>query len=409
MFDIDRWQEIFSSIRSNILRTILSGVTVALGLFIFIVLFGIGNGLQNSFQSEFNGDASNLITIFSTQTSKPYAGMQSNRTITMRNSDYKEITEKNKAQIEYASPRYRANMMVKYGKESGNYQISGSNSDEIKIENRLVTDGRYINPADETRQQKVAVIGRLVQKDLIKNGSPIGKIININGSSFTVVGVFSDSGGDWDERMITVPLSTLQMMKKSSDTLNTLFVTYDKKLSTQQAIDLGNDIKKDMKSKHRVDPTDDNGIIVRNNAENMKDTLQFILVLTIIVGVIGGGTLIAGIIGISNIMVYIIKERTKEIGVRKAIGARPKSIVALILQESIVITVISGIIGVLLGVLTLNLLGNSLEPYFIKEPNVGTGTVIFAFLCLVMAGGIAGFVPAYRASKIKPIEALRTE
>ncbi len=164
-----------------------------------------------------------------------------------------------------------------------------------------------------------------------------------------------------------------------------------------------------MKSKHRVDPSDDNGIIVRNNAENMKDTLQFMLVLTVIVGVIGGGTLIAGIIGISNIMVYIIKERTKEIGVRKAIGARPKSIVALILQESIVITVISGIVGVLLGVLTLNLLGNSLEPYFIKEPNVGTGTVIFAFLCLVMAGGIAGFVPAYRASKIKPIEALRTE
>lgn len=234
MFDIDRWQEIFSSIRSNILRTILSGVTVALGLFIFIVLFGIGNGLQNSFQSEFNGDASNLITIFSTQTSKPYAGMQSNRTITMRNSDYKEITDKNKAQIEYASPRYRANMMVKYGKESGNYQISGSNSDEIKIENRLVTDGRYINTSDESRQQKVAVIGRLVQKDLIKNGSPIGKIININGSSFTVVGVFSDSGGDWDERMITVPLSTLQMMKKSSDTLNTLFVTYDKKLSTDR-------------------------------------------------------------------------------------------------------------------------------------------------------------------------------
>lgn len=122
-----------------------------------------------------------------------------------------------------------------------------------------------------------------------------------------------------------------------------------------------------MKSKHRIDPTDDNGIIVRNNAENMKDTLQFMLVLTVIVGVIGGGTLIAGIIGISNIMVYIIKERTKEIGVRKAIGARPNSIVALILQESVVITVISGLVGVLFGLLTLNLLGNSLEPYFIKR------------------------------------------
>lgn len=409
MFDIDRWQEIFSSIRSNVLRTVLSGFTVALGLFIFVVLFGIGNGLQNSFSDAFNGDAANLITIFSNKTSKPYAGMQADRNIVLRNDDYKEVTDKNKSELEVGAPRYQSNLMVKYGKESGNYSISGSNTNEVIIENRTIIDGRNISPYDIERNQNVAVIGRLVQKDLIKNGSPIGKTITINGSNFTVIGVFSDTGGDWDERMISVPISTLQMMKKSSDTLNTIYLTYDKKLSTQQAIDLGDNIKKDLKAKHRIDPKDENGVIVRNNAENLKDTVQFMFVLTIIVGVIGLGTLIAGILGISNIMVYIVKERTKEIGVRKAIGARPRSIVALIMQESIVITVISGLIGVGLGVLALNLIGDSLEPYFIKSPSVGMGMVIFAFFCLVFAGGVAGFVPAYRASRIKPIEALRTE
>ena len=141
----------------------------------------------------------------------------------------------------------------------------------------------------------------------------------------------------------------------------------------------------------------------------MKDSFTFLFVITIIVGFIGMGTLLAGIIGISNIMVYIVKERTQEIGVRKAIGAKPKSIVTLIMQESIVITVISGFIGVGFGVFTLKLIGDSLEKYFIKDPSVGWGLIIMAFISLVLSGLIAGFVPAYRASKIKPIEALRAE
>ena len=409
MFDLDRWQEIFSSIRSNVLRTVLSGFTVALGLYIFIVLFGIGNGLQNAFTEGFARDAQNLITIYSGKTTIAYNGLQSDRQVTMNNEDYDALINNDKEKVEYSTPRYTSNWMVKYGKEGGNYQINGANTEEKYIENRKMLEGRYLSPIDMERKQNVAVIGRMVQRDLIKNGSPVGKDLDINGTMFKVVGVFSDDGGDWDERHITIPLTTLQQMKKGADTLSTIFITYDQKMSPDEAMKYGDKLKDQLKSRKNVSPDDENGIRVWNNAQNMGETFAFLAVITGIVGFIGLGTLLAGIIGISNIMVYIVKERTQEIGVRKAIGAKPKSIVSLIIQESVVITVISGIVGVALGILTLKLIGNNLEEFFIKAPTVGWGLITAAFICLVLAGLIAGFVPAYRASKIKPIEALRSE
>lgn len=409
MFDLDRWQEVYSSIRNNVLRTILSGFTVALGLFIFIVLFGIGNGLQNAFTQGFARDAQNLITIVTGQTTIAYQGLQENRTVTMDNEDYDALVNSDKSKAEHSSPRYSANWMVKYGKESGNYQINGAVPDEQFIENRKMLDGRYLNANDINNKQNVAVIGRMVQRDLIKNGSPIGKDLDINGTMFKVVGVFSDDGGDWDERHISVPISTLQQMKKSSDSLSTIYIAYDPKLSPDEAIKYGDKLKDQLKARKKVSPDDEMGVRVWNNAKNMGDTFAFMAVIAIIVTVIGLGTLLAGIIGISNIMVYIVKERTQEIGIRKAIGAKPKSIVALIIQESVTITVISGLVGVGIGVLTLNLIGDSLEKYFIMNPSVGWGSIIMAFFCLICSGLIAGFVPAYRASRIKPIEALRTE
>jgi len=409
MFDLDRWQEIFSSIRSNVLRTVLSGFTVALGLFIFIVLFGIGKGLQNAFTQGFARDAQNLITIYTGKTTVAYRGLQSDRNVTMDNDDYDFLVNTDKEKVGDASPRYTANMMVKYGKESGMYQINGAEPGEQIIENRKVIEGRYLNAMDLNRKQNIAVIGRMVQRDLIKNGSPVGKDLDINGTMFKVVGVFSDDGGDRDERHITVPITTLQQMKKGSDTVNTIYIAYNEKLTPQEAIKYGDELKDKLKSRKNVSPDDENGVGVWNNAKNMEGTFQFMFVLTIIVGFIGMGTLLAGIIGISNIMVYIVKERTKEIGVRKAIGAKPGSIVGLIVQESVVITVISGIVGVGVGVLTLSLMGDSLEEFFIVNPSVGTTEIIMAFIALVFSGLVAGFVPAYRASKIKPIEALRTE
>ena len=406
MFDLDRWQEIFSSIRSNMLRTVLSGFTVALGLYIFIVLFGIGTGLKNAFNDGFRS-AQNLISISSGRTSLAYAGLQADRLISFNNDDLEAVTTENKKNIEYSSPIYSTFWTVKYGKESGSYGINGAGEEEVYIKNRTVLDGRYLSPADIKENRNVAVIGKMVHRDLIKNGNPIGKELDINGTIFKVIGVFSDNQGDWAERSISIPITTMQQLKKSSDTISEISLTYNMELSPDEAIQFGEELKNQLQERKKVSPEDEQAIWVFNNAENTKNGTMFLSVIIIIVGFIGIGTLVAGIIGISNIMVYIVKERTLEIGIRKAIGARPISIVVLILQESIVITVLSGIIGVILGVLSLKLIGNNLRQYFILDPNVGWGAIFSAFVCLVISGAVAGFVPAYRASKIKPIEALR--
>ena len=406
MFDLDRWQEIFSSIRSNMLRTVLSGFTVALGLYIFIVLFGIGMGLKNAFNDGFRS-AQNLISISSGRTSLAYAGLQADRLISFNNDDLEAVTTENKKNIEYSSPIYSALWTVKYGKESGSYGINGAGEEEVYIKNRAVLDGRYLSPMDIKENRNVAVIGKMVQRDLIKNGNPIGKELDINGTIFKVIGIFSDNQGDWAERSISIPITTMQQLKKSSDTISEISLTYNMELSPDEAIQFGEELKNQLQERKKVSPEDEQAIWVFNNAENTKNGTMFLSVIIIIVGFIGIGTLVAGIIGISNIMVYIVKERTLEIGIRKAIGARPISIVILILQESIVITVLSGIIGVILGVLSLRLIGNNLREYFILDPNVGWGAIFSAFVCLVISGAVAGFVPAYRASKIKPIEALR--
>ena len=406
MFDLDRWQEIFSSIRSNMLRTVLSGFTVALGLYIFIVLFGIGTGLKNAFNDGFRS-AQNLISISSGRTSLAYAGLQADRLISFNNDDLEAVTTENKKNIEYSSPIYSTFWTVKYGKESGSYGINGAGEEEVYIKNRSILDGRYLSPMDIKENRNVAVIGKMVQRDLIKNGNPIGKELDINGTIFKVIGIFSDNQGDWAERSISIPITTMQQLKKSSDTISEISLTYNMELSPDEAIQFGEELKNQLQERKKVSPEDEQAIWVFNNAENTKNGTMFLSVIIIIVGFIGIGTLVAGIIGISNIMVYIVKERTLEIGIRKAIGARPISIVVLILQESIVITVLSGIIGVLLGVLSLRLIGNNLRQYFILDPNVGWGAIFSAFVCLVISGAVAGFVPAYRASKIKPIEALR--
>ncbi len=406
MFDLDRWQEIFSSIRSNMLRTVLSGFTVALGLYIFIVLFGIGTGLKNAFNDGFRS-AQNLISISSGRTSLAYAGLQADRLISFNNDDLEAVTTENKENIEYSSPIYSSFWTVKYGKESGSYGINGAGEEEVYIKNRTVLDGRYLSPADIKENRNVAVIGKMVHRDLIKNGNPIGKELDINGTIFKVIGIFSDNQGDWAERSISIPITTMQQLKKSSDTISEISLTYNMELSPDEAIQFGEELKNQLQERKKVSPEDEQAIWVFNNAENTKNGTMFLSVIIIIVGFIGIGTLVAGIIGISNIMVYIVKERTLEIGIRKAIGARPISIVVLILQESIVITVLSGIIGVILGVLSLRLIGNNLRQYFILDPNVGWGAIFSAFVCLVISGAVAGFVPAYRASKIKPIETLR--
>jgi putative ABC transport system permease protein len=249
----------------------------------------------------------------------------------------------------------------------------------------------------------------LVEKDLFGNKSALGKNLNIEGISFKVVGVFNDPGGDNDERYIYTPFTTFQGMYKPNDELDYFGMTFNPDLSVDEALAFSNLLTKVLKEKHNIDPRDQGAIRVNNYAERTKGTQMLMLSLNIIILFIAFGTLIAGIIGISNIMVYIVRERTKELGIRKALGATPKSIIGMIMMESIFVTALAGYSGLLIGVFTLRAIGNSLEKYFIINPSVETYVVVEATIVLIIAGTIAGYIPAKRAASIKPIVALNDE
>ncbi len=409
MFDKESWQEIFETIKKNKLRTFLSGFTVALGIFIFIILFGMGNGLKNTFQEFFLDDATNVLFIHPGRTTIPYKGFKANRQIEFKNSDLENIKENFKFYIEYITPRIYVGGIVRYGLESNSYQMRAVAPSHQHAEKTIIMKGRYINENDITHKAKVAVIGRLVKQDLFKKENPIGKFIDIRGNLFKVVGVFQDDGGDNEERSIYLPYTTQQLISKGTDNVNMMIVAFRKELGYVGGIALEKAINDYLKEEKNIAPFDNSAVFINNVSSDLKEAQGFAGVLQLIVTFVGMGTLIAGIIGISNIMVFVVKERTKELGIRKAIGATPRSVIKMILQEAIFITTISGIIGLFIGVFVLNNLGLKLEPYFIKNPYISLTTAIFATCILIIFGSIAGYVPAKRAAKIKPVIALRDE
>ena len=409
MFNRDRWTEIFETIGKNKLRTFLSGFTVSLGIFIFIILFGLGNGLKNTFQEFFLDDASNAIFLYPGKTSKPYKGFKANRRIEFRNNDLMDIKENFSFYLEHLTPRITRNAVTRYKNQSNNYSTRAVAPGHQFVEKTILMKGRYINQSDISRKTKVAVIGRMVAKDLFKSEEAIGKYINLGSSAFKVVGIFQDEGGDNEERNIYIPFTTRQLIEKSNDKVDQIILTYRKELGYLGAMGLENGLKKYFKEKKSVSPEDPNGFYIRNIADDLRETQQFAVVLQLIVSFVGLGTLIAGIIGISNIMVFVVKERTKELGIRKALGATPNSVIKMVLQESVFITIISGYLGLIFGVLVLENIGVKLDKYFIKNPFIEISTALMATVVLIIFGAIAGYIPAKRASSIKPIIALRDE
>ena len=409
MFSRDRWREIFETISKNKLRTFLSGFTVALGIFIFIILFGLGNGLKNTFQEFFLDDASNAIFLYPGKTSMPYKGFKANRRIEFENEDLQDIKQNFPMFTEYVTPRISRSALTRYKNDSNSYTTRGVAPGHQFIEKTLLMKGRYINERDLENKTKVAVIGRMVAKDLFKTEEPIGKYIDIGSTAFKVVGVFQDDGGDREERYIYLPYTTRQLLEKGNDKVDQLIVTFPKEMGHAGAIAFETSLKRYFKDKKSIDPRDPNGIYFQNLTDDLKQSQQFAVVLQLIVSFVGLGTLIAGIIGISNIMVFVVKERTKELGIRKALGATPKSVIQMILQESVFITTISGYLGLFLGIIVLKNIGLKLEDYFIKDPFIDFSTALAATVVLVIFGAVAGYIPAKRASSIKPIVALRDE
>jgi putative ABC transport system permease protein len=410
MFDLDRWREIFQSINKNRLRSVMSGFTVAFAILLFTLLFGIVSGLSNSFKSAFVDDAQNFMKVRVWKTSKPFKGLQTGRRVQLKNKDYNYIADEYQNKIQYQSARIFKNFSIKYKNEANAYSVTAVNPDHQFLEKTIIDEGRYINERDLNEKSKNIVIGRLVKSDLFGERPALGKRVTVNGSSYLVIGVFSDEGGDNEERKAFIPLTTAQMMYGNNDYLSEIVLGYDPSLSLDRAVAFGNQMERDLRKRMNIHPDDQSALSVRNMAEANKGIGQFMGILYAIVILIGSGTLVAGIIGISNIMIFVIKERTKEFGIRKALGAQPSSIVGMVVQESVLITTIAGYLGLSLGTYILSLIGDSLEKdYFIKDPSVSAGIVIGATVVLILSGLIAGYVPAKRAANIKPIEALRAD
>jgi putative ABC transport system permease protein len=414
MFNIERWQEIFEAIAKNKLRTFLTGLSVASGIFILVILLGVGKGLQNGIEKQFERDAAGVIEVWSGATTKAYKGLNPGRQIQFRNSDFDLAVQKYGDQLDKNGVTANGwGITVSYGKESGNYQYRGVNTDGMEIENVSVIKGRYINLNDLKHNVKAAVIGQKVKLDLFKEKNPIGEQITVANINFKVVGVFTDPGGEREESRVFVPITTAQQVFGLGDKISYMAYTMKKKETYEEAVaeseKFKNDYGKLLRSKNGAAPDDESAVGIFNSVKEAKKFYDLNLYIRLFFWWVGICTIIAGVVGVSNIMMIIVKERTKEIGIRKALGASPISIIMMILHESIFITIISGFMGLLTGLALLELIGPHAESEYFRNPQVDFTVAISTLIVLVIAGALAGFIPAYRAAKIRPIVALRDE
>lgn len=414
MFNIERWQEIFEAIAKNRLRTILTGISVASGIFILVILLGVGKGLQNGIEKQFERDAAGIIEVWSGTTAKEYKGLNPGRHIQFRNGDFDASVQKFGDKVDYRAATYNQwNGLVVYGKESGNYQYRGANPSYQFIENATMIEGRWINNNDMANTEKVAVIGLKMKSDLFKDKSPIGAQIILNNINFKVIGVFVDPGGERDEARAYLPLTTMQKAFGAGDKVSVLFYTMKKRDNYEAALEEANNFEKGLgnllRSKNAIAPNDESAIGIHNSVKDAKQFYDLNLYIRLFFWWVGICTIIAGVVGVSNIMLIIVKERTKEIGIRKALGAPPISIIGMILHESIFITTIAGFVGLLMSLLLLELVGPQIKSEFFLNPQVDFSVALTTLFLLIFAGALAGFFPAYRAAKIKPIVALRDE
>lgn len=409
MFNKDTWQEIWNSIKSNKLRTFLTGFSVAWGIFILVLLLASVNGMQNGFQKQFNDDATNSIFIFPNATSKPYGGFEAGRRIIFRNDDLEFIRGSYAGSYEYLSPRFNRSMTFKNNQETGSYSVVGVSPDHQHIERSVIANGRYLNIKDVNEKNKVMVIGRQVKKELFKDEDPVGKNIIANGLVFTVIGVFTDDGNEREESNVYAPYTTLQQIFGNTDQINQISMTYNPEFDLPRALGFSETMEVVLKRRLVVDPEDQSAFFINNYAEGFSNVQTFSNFLTWVAIGVGVLILIAGIVGIGNILIFIIKERTKEIGIRKALGARPIEIVKLILMESIVITTLSGFTGMLFSMGLVMLISPAIDAPAFSNPNVDNAVVITCTVVLILAGIMAGLVPSIRAANIKPIEALRAD
>ncbi|MBE9467594.1 MAG: ABC transporter permease [Bacteroidetes bacterium] len=421
MFDLDRWQEIFSSLKHNKLRTFLTVFGVFWGIFMLMIMLGSSSGLTNGVTEGMKDFATNSAFVWTQRTTQPYKGFQRGRRWNFTNDDMTGI-KKNIREINILAPRLNgwggdgANNAVR-GIKSGAFTISGDYPEINKIDPVLMVKGRFLNNVDIAEKRKIAVIGNHVFDVLFKQDEdPIGKYIKIKNVYFKVVGVFKpknpnvNMGGDKGQT-IFLPFTTLQRTYNFGDVVHYFGITAKEGVPVSQIEDK---VVTLLKKRHKIAPNDEQAVGHVNIEKEVKKIYILFTGMHFLIWIVGIGTLLAGVIGISNIMLVIVKERTKEIGIQRAIGATPKKVIGQIITESVFLTTLAGYSGLVAGVgiiqaINLILVKSGVDTGMFKNPGVDFNIAIISLIIIICSGVFAGLLPAYRAVKIKPIDALRSE
>lgn len=413
MFDFDKWQEIIETIRRHKLRTALTAFGVFWGICMLVLLLGAGNGLQNGVEYDMRDDATNSIWIRQGKTSMPYKGMKPGRPIGFKLEDFNAINGRVEG-IEHSTPRnyVRGDFSVVYKNKGYSFNIRCTYPGHQFVENTVVPKGRFLNDKDIEDARKVAVIGHLVAETIYKQEEEVlGSYIQIKGIPFKVIGVFTDSGGQNEMKNIYIPWSAANQAFNHQNKVHQMMVTTGD-LPVEVTESMTHQIRQVLSERHQFSMEDKQAVHVFNNNERFQSILNLFTGIRGLVGFVGIGTLLAGIIGVGNIMLIIVSERTKEIGLRKALGATPNSIVSMILMESIFITSIAGYLGLLCGVGVLELINLAIGPEgagMFRNPEIDISLALGATVMLIVFGGLAGYLPARKAAAINPIDALREE
>lgn len=417
LFDSDRWQEIWITITHNKSRSFLTAFGVFWGIFMLVLMVGAGNALDQGIRSQIDGFASNSSIIWSNRTTLPYKGLKKDRWWNMVNSDI-PIIESRVPEIEHISPIIFSggggNNNVFYGEKGGSYSIKGCYPNYNYIETSLMLNGRFVNDIDVAEQRKVCVIGDRIAEVLFTNvDDAIDKLIKVNGIYFRVIGVAkalaTGASIGWPiSESVVLPFTTMQKAFNQGNIIHNLAITSMPGIRIKVVQDKVSDVIKDI---HQISPDDNDAVGAVNIEEQFDMFNNLFLGISSLIWIVGLGTLFAGAIGVSNIMLVTVRERTKEIGIRRALGATPQNIIGQILSESIILTLIAGVGGIVLGVGILSGVGVALSQgdQFFKDPQISFNMAISALSILAVIGTLAGFIPAQRAMMIKPVEAISEE
>ena len=418
---IDLWQEIYGTIKRNKLRTFLTGFAVAWGIFMLIVLLGAGNGLIHAFEENSGERALNSIRVYGGWTTKPYDGLKEGRSIDLDNRDLEDTEAFFTDRVEGAGATlYQAATDISYGPEYVNLSLNGVHPNYVEVEAVKVVEGRFINQTDIRERRKSIVLHRKSADVLFgkTHTEPLGRFVNAGGVAYQVVGIYDDEGSS-EPNSAFIPFSTLQTIYNKGNRLNSIIFT-TKGLTTEASNEqFEADYRRVIGANHRFDPTDDGAIWLWNRFTSYLQAMAAMGILRTAIWVIGIFTLLSGIVGVSNIMLITVRERTHEFGIRKALGAKPRSILWLIIVESVVITTVFGYIGMVAGIGATEWMdaafgsqtvdNGMFEAKMFSNPTVDLGIAVQATVTLIVAGTLAGLFPARKATKIRPIEALRAD